>query len=353
MKIAIDAGHGLNTPGKRCLASIDPNETREWVLNSRVAGKLQNLLSAYDVEVIRVDDTTGATDVSLADRCGKANSENADLYISIHHNAGANGSPSGGLEVYRHPACSETGATAFWQKAIYDSLINAGLPKGNRSEPIKTADYYVLRNTKMIAILCEMGFMDSTSDTPLILTDEFADKAAKGLCDCLVANAGIQSAASVNSNNAPPAMATRTISAAGVSNAIDSGSNSTYAVYQVYTSSTKWLPNVVDDSDYAGVKGRAIQGLYVNLSQGSVIYQVHTVGGKWLPWVTDRNDYAGILGKNVDAVRIKLEDSSRYSVQCRVAPIGGDYYPWVTDNNDYAGVYGKVIDRIQIRIINK
>ena len=36
-KIAIDAGHGLYTEGKRCLKSLDPNETREWQLNERVA----------------------------------------------------------------------------------------------------------------------------------------------------------------------------------------------------------------------------------------------------------------------------------------------------------------------------
>ena len=28
MLICIDAGHCLSTPGKRCLKSIDPNETR-------------------------------------------------------------------------------------------------------------------------------------------------------------------------------------------------------------------------------------------------------------------------------------------------------------------------------------
>ena len=27
LKIAIDAGHGLNTSGKRCLKSLDPNQT--------------------------------------------------------------------------------------------------------------------------------------------------------------------------------------------------------------------------------------------------------------------------------------------------------------------------------------
>ena len=44
MLIYIDAGHGRHTAGKRCLKRIDPEETREWVLNSRVADKLQALL---------------------------------------------------------------------------------------------------------------------------------------------------------------------------------------------------------------------------------------------------------------------------------------------------------------------
>ena len=35
--IALDAGHGMGTAGKRCLKSIDPNQTREWFLNDRIA----------------------------------------------------------------------------------------------------------------------------------------------------------------------------------------------------------------------------------------------------------------------------------------------------------------------------
>ena len=29
-KLALNAGHGLYTEGKRCLKSLDPKETREW-----------------------------------------------------------------------------------------------------------------------------------------------------------------------------------------------------------------------------------------------------------------------------------------------------------------------------------
>ena len=45
LKIAIDAGHYKGTPGRRCLAALDPSETREWELNRRVADKLEELLA--------------------------------------------------------------------------------------------------------------------------------------------------------------------------------------------------------------------------------------------------------------------------------------------------------------------
>lgn len=35
-KLALDAGHGMDTSGRRCLKSLDPEEHREWWLNDRV-----------------------------------------------------------------------------------------------------------------------------------------------------------------------------------------------------------------------------------------------------------------------------------------------------------------------------
>ena len=56
--IALDAGHGLHTAGKRCLKALDAKETREWVLNDRIVDKLQKMLANYDCKVVRGDDTT-------------------------------------------------------------------------------------------------------------------------------------------------------------------------------------------------------------------------------------------------------------------------------------------------------
>ena len=186
-KLALDAGHGLYTAGKRCLKSLDPNETREWTLNSRICNKIQQKLDEYKgIEVLRVDDTTGAVDIALANRCRAANIWGADFYLSIHHNAGIGGGPGGGFEVYRYIKLSPDGDTAKKQKIIADELVKAGVSKGNRSSNIKAADFAVLRDTNMEAALIECAFMDSATDVPMLLTDEFAEKVATAFVNAIV-----------------------------------------------------------------------------------------------------------------------------------------------------------------------
>ena len=46
-KLALGAGHGKGTAGKRCHKSLDPNETREWQLNDRIADKIEKLLQGW------------------------------------------------------------------------------------------------------------------------------------------------------------------------------------------------------------------------------------------------------------------------------------------------------------------
>lgn len=179
-KIALDAGHGKYTPGKRCLKALDPNETREWWLNDRICDKIEKKLALYDgYSLIRVDDTTGERDVSLANRVKRANDFGADLYSSIHHNAGINGGSGGGVIV-----CVDTTAydkTKEYQKLIYDEIIRHTGLKGNRADPTPLRSLYVCKHTKMPAVLAECGFMDSKTDVPIILSDEFADKVAEAM----------------------------------------------------------------------------------------------------------------------------------------------------------------------------
>lgn len=181
--IALDAGHGMGTAGKRCMAAIDPNQTREWYLNDRIMDKVEVLLADYDCKTLRVGDTTGAKDISLDNRCKAANHANADMYISMHHNAGINGGYGGGTVVFYYSS------KAFRQDQAYD-LYNAIIAKtgliGNRSSKVIKKGYKVLKGTSMPSFLIENGFMDSRTDTPVILRESHAELTALGVVNFLI-----------------------------------------------------------------------------------------------------------------------------------------------------------------------
>ncbi len=192
--IAIDAGHGHYTAGKRCSKALDPLQTREHDLNDRVADRVEAYLAAYDCRVLRTDDTTGAKDISLAARVKAANAAKADIFVSIHHNAGCGNTASGGTVVY-HYGGTERAAQAV---KLYKHVINRTGLIGNRSRVVIKYGYYVLKKTNMPAFLLENGFMDSSTDVPIILTAEHADKTAQGIVAFLVETLSLKPKAAVN-----------------------------------------------------------------------------------------------------------------------------------------------------------
>lgn len=209
-KIALNAGHGLYTPGKRCLKSIDKNETREWTLNSRICEYIENYLSEYEgYSLMRLDDKTGKTDVPLKTRTSKANAFGADFYLSIHHNAGINGKSGGGLIAIVYKTIRDGSPTYNWQKALYDAIIKATSLKGNRACPLQKQDLHEVRESKMPAVLLECGFMDSTADTPIVLTEDFAKKTARAITCVLADKGGLKKKTSgTNSTSTPQKTAT-------------------------------------------------------------------------------------------------------------------------------------------------
>ncbi len=190
-KIALDAGHGMYTPGKRCLKALDPNETREWWLNDRICKKIQHNLTAYEgYELLRVDDATGKNDVPLITRTNNANKWGADFYLSVHHNAGINGGVGGGIVAIVYTKASQK--SKEYQKLIYDALIYETGLGGNRSNPMPSQNLHVCRETNMPCVLVECGFMDSITDTKIILTEDFADDCAEALTNALVKIGGLK-----------------------------------------------------------------------------------------------------------------------------------------------------------------
>ncbi len=186
LKLAIEAGHGINTPGKRVPKELDNTQTREWVLNDRVVRFTIAFLKHYNVDILRTDDPTGKVDIDLRTRANKANNWKADLYLSIHHNAGINLGKGGGTTVYRFPNSTKTSKALM--KSLYDEVVKQTKLVGNRASPTNDRNFQILRQTNMTALLLENGFMDSRTDYPIIKTDEHARKTAIGIVNFLIKN---------------------------------------------------------------------------------------------------------------------------------------------------------------------
>lgn len=162
-KIAYEAGHGRNTSGKRT-----PDGEREWMFNDKVARAFAEKMKQYDqVELLRLDDSTGNRDIPLTERKDKANSWDADILISFHHNAltGSWGTHTG-IESYVHPESSA--ASKELQRLIHPRIVVA---MGLNDRGMKEANFHMLRESNMPSVLIEGGFMDSMIDIKALRND--------------------------------------------------------------------------------------------------------------------------------------------------------------------------------------
>ncbi len=138
----------------------------------------------------------------------------------------------------------------------------------------------------------------------------------------------------------------------------------TVFTYQVWDDINRgWLPNVQNDSDYAGIFGSDIDNIYIDCSEGDVEYCVHTWegdeyehypnGGQWLPWVKNREDFAGD-NIPIDGIAIRSDKPCLYQVHLRKT---GGWLETVCSENcnledheyGFAGIIGQPIDAIIIR----
>ena len=184
MKIVIDAGHGPDTPGKR---SPD-GSLREYQFNSAVARYVADeLLHGYEgVEILmtHADDR----DVPLKERTDRANAWKADLFVSIHANAAGDGwSTAQGIETYVYT--TRPAAAVKLAEVVQRNLVQA---TGRPNRGVKTANFHVLRETKMPAILVECGFMTNRYEAELLKSDEYRRKCAAAIVAGIVEVYGLK-----------------------------------------------------------------------------------------------------------------------------------------------------------------
>ena len=169
MKICLDSGHSAQTKGKRSPDS----SLMEYEFNRDVGRRLKAILERHNVEVIET--VTDDTDVSLSERCSIANKNNVDYFISIHANADGNGynwTSAKGWEIY---IVGKGGKAEKLAKSIQESSRELGLI----DRGVKVANFQVLRDTNMPAVLIEHGFYTNKEEYELLKTESFRQKCAE------------------------------------------------------------------------------------------------------------------------------------------------------------------------------
>ena len=164
IKIYIDQGHNPQSPN----AGAEGNGFVEQDITYEIGKHLATLLRSngnFDVRVSRPTEETilGTSNASsLRIRVDEANNFGADYFISLHTNASNNTSASGSEAlVYSSPSvASELGKDILVWLNRLTGLRNRGI--------VNRPGLYVLRKTKMPAVLVEMGFISNPQDARLM-----------------------------------------------------------------------------------------------------------------------------------------------------------------------------------------
>jgi N-acetylmuramoyl-L-alanine amidase len=209
-RIIVDAGHGgkdFGAPG--CIKGI---QEKDIVLQiaKKLAEKIRNKLNC---EVIMTRDTDNY--ISLEERTAIANTQKADLFISIHANASRDQRASG-IETYflnlttddesisvaaRENATSKKNISEL-QTILNDLMQNAKINESSRlatyvqksvcgnlsksysrinDKGVKQAPFYVLLGAQMPAILIETSFISNQTECSRLADPKYQDTLCDGI----------------------------------------------------------------------------------------------------------------------------------------------------------------------------
>jgi N-acetylmuramoyl-L-alanine amidase len=161
--VVIDPGHGgLDWGG------IPGQQVPEKIVALDTALRLQKLLQQSGLRTVMTRSTD--TFVPLRVRSAMANAEHDAIFVSIHYNA-APRSSARGIETY-----SENNCGAVLAARIQRQIVNR-VSTENRG--VRRAEYYVLRNCRIPAVLVECGFLTNPIEASLALTTAYREQVAE------------------------------------------------------------------------------------------------------------------------------------------------------------------------------
>lgn len=175
--IIIDPGHGGFDPGKEGVTGVHEKE-----INLKIALKLRDYLEQSGAYVIMTrtedvdldgDDTKQIKKSDMVNRSNKVNSAEGDIMVSIHQNSFPQASVKGGQVFFHRDSQEGQVLGKHIQKAmcLYADNENKRVAKHN-------ADYYILRTSKIPAVIVECGFLTNPEEERKLNTDQYQEKIA-------------------------------------------------------------------------------------------------------------------------------------------------------------------------------
>ncbi len=152
-KIVVDAGHGGSNPGAMYQGRRESDDALRLAM---AVGKILES-EGYDVSYTRTSDVTQ----SVGQKAAIANEEGADLFVSIHRNAGEYPGQYTGVQTLIY---DDSGIKKQMAERINANLAALGFRNAGISI---RPNLVVLNSTEMPALLVEAGFIDSDTDNRL------------------------------------------------------------------------------------------------------------------------------------------------------------------------------------------
>jgi N-acetylmuramoyl-L-alanine amidase len=198
----LDNGHGGLVDGKYTTApNFDKNNKSTWkkswyhpeedlvffegVFNRQVINLVKTLMDTHCLKYIDV--VNSDFDISLGDRVRKANAvyegDKSCVYFSMHGNASGSGKANG-IEIFTSKGQTKSDALAtIVFNAVVEMFPDEKYRKDTWSDGDvdKEANYYVLKQTNMPAMLLEMFFFDNLEDCKKMVDHEVQLKIAQAI----------------------------------------------------------------------------------------------------------------------------------------------------------------------------
>lgn len=192
----LSPGHGVDTAGKRSPGKRAVDDGRpgimEYEFNRDVVRRICRHAAVRGIQA--VDLVPQDESLPLRERVRRANDiheHTRAVFIAVHANAAGMGgwSRAHGARVFHSPLASPESRRLAW---LYKTYIQERVPEFKGSTLVKKGGFFVLKKTKMPAILTENGFMTSRYDCEVLASDAGREAIALAHVDVMLDWVGVR-----------------------------------------------------------------------------------------------------------------------------------------------------------------